>query len=289
MNMKKFFRGFIFAAAFLLAFFYTALNLLPLPGHVPILMYHFFGSAEDAEREKNFVSRQSFQRQMEFLKRFGYRVISLDQLYAIKTGKRKPRGKEIVITIDDGNYTFATEALPILKSYRYPVTLFLVSENVKGGLHGSMSEGTVRSFIRHPWVKLGAHSKTHPVLSELSEDQMREEIAGSKRDLEAMFGQTLYHFAYPSGILDERSVKIAEEVGYRMAFTTAYKKLGEMPEGLLATTRVKITRSSDLALVFWYYVSGLHQWIKKVIWQIKTRLHPAHESISEPRKTTLTY
>ena len=69
--------------------------------------------------------------------------------------------------------------------------------------------------------------------------------------------------AYPSGDIDERVISIAQEVGYRQAFTTSYKKLGNLPEGDYSISRVKITRTSDLLLAYWVKVSGIYQIFKR--------------------------
>ena len=59
---------------------------LPLPGDIPVLMYHFVGTELDAKMEKNYVSEKGFERQMAFLHRFGYRMISMQDYEAIRKG-----------------------------------------------------------------------------------------------------------------------------------------------------------------------------------------------------------
>ncbi len=48
-------------------------------------------------------------------------------------------------------------------------------------------------------VEIGAHTLTHPVLSDLAPDQQQHEIGGSKRRLEALVGRNITSFAYPYG------------------------------------------------------------------------------------------
>ena len=255
-----------------LLLFGISVAFLPLPGTVPVLMYHFIGTAQQAEESKNFVTRQSFAEQMAFLKRLGYRVISMDDLYEIQTGKRKERGKEIVITFDDGNTTFATEAFPILKPYRFPATLFVVSESVKREINGSMSAETLKELFRSGLILIGSHSQTHPLLPQLADEQLKNEIDGSKADLQAMLSIPVYYFAYPSGDLDPRVVEAVEKSGYRLAFTTSHKKLNDIPENPYALTRVKISRSSDNLLIFWFKVSGIYQFLKSKKHKLKLKL-----------------
>lgn len=253
----------------LLLIFTAAFIVLPLPGTVPVLMYHFIDTPERAREEKNVVSRGSFAFQMAFLNFFGYRVISLDEFYEIETGQRKPRGKELVLTFDDGNYTFETNAYPILAKYSFPVALFVVSESVKQEINGSMSVDTLKKMLGIGWITVASHSKTHPSLSTMTDEQIEEELAGSKEDLEEMLGIPIRYLSYPSGDVDERVVKTAEKAGYRLAFTTSYKKLKGIPEGPYTQGRVKISRSSDNPFAFWAKISGLYHAFKRERYRFK--------------------
>ena len=49
-----------------------AFAIMPIPGTIPVLMYHFIGTKADASREGNYVSKESFERQMGFLAFFKY-------------------------------------------------------------------------------------------------------------------------------------------------------------------------------------------------------------------------
>ncbi len=257
--MKKILRFLVFLFLGLAILIAVAVALLPLPGHIPVLMYHFIDTPERAALEKNVVSRASFEKQIRFLNRFGYRVITLETYEEIRAGRRKPLGREVLLTFDDGNYTFADQAFPILKTYRMPVTLFLVSGFIKDGIYGSMKKETLLDLARYPWITLASHSRTHPLLSALNETQIEEEMAGSKKDLETLFNRQVRYLAYPSGDLDERVLRIAEASGYHLAFTTAPKKLKGLPEGDFAITRVKISRTSDWLPLFWVKVSGIYE------------------------------
>ena len=48
-------------------------------------------------------------------------------------------------------------------------------------------------------VTFGAHTKTHPILSRVSDDQARDEITSSKARIEAELGRPVKHFCYPNG------------------------------------------------------------------------------------------
>ena len=258
-SILKFLAGLI---VLIIILFGAAFMVLPLPGHIPVLMYHFVGTEQMARESKNFVSRERFHRQMEFLKKFGYRVISMDEFDDTLHGKRKPRAREVIITFDDGNVSFITDAYPVLQEYRYPVTLFLITESLKTGTYGSMTTEQAKGLLKESWIHIGSHTKNHPLLSALKEDQLRDEIVESKKELEKIFGSPILDLAYPGGNFDSRAAVLAKEAGYRLAFTTSPKKLKASDVGPWSMTRVKISRSSDNPFVFWFKISGIYETFK---------------------------
>jgi peptidoglycan/xylan/chitin deacetylase (PgdA/CDA1 family) len=73
-------------------------------------------------------------------------------------------------------------------------------------------------------VEFGAHTKTHPILSRLSDlEELREEISGSKQRLDEELNSPSIHFCYPNGRmidLDEATLNVVKESGFRTAVTT---------------------------------------------------------------------
>lgn len=228
------------------------------------MMYHFTGSEEDAEKSGNIVTLQSFKTQMEHLKRFKYRVISMEEYEQIRLKKQPSRGKEVVLTFDDGNESYYTEFFPVLEKYQYPSTVFLVSESVKHRLHGSMSEEMVRVIMKSPLVTLGAHTKTHPHLTEVDDVKLKDELEQSKKDLEAMFGRPMKYFTYPFGALNEKVMKQTQDAGYSLAFTTSAKQLKQMKEGPFSLVRVKMNQACENPALFLLKASNLYGNFKRL-------------------------
>jgi peptidoglycan/xylan/chitin deacetylase (PgdA/CDA1 family) len=62
-------------------------------------------------------------------------------------------------------------------------------------------------------VEFGAHTKTHPILSALTDPgELREEIAGSKMRIESELDRPVLHFCYPNGKLRDIGPPAAEAV-----------------------------------------------------------------------------
>ena len=69
-------------------------------------------------------------------------------------------------------------------------------------------------------VEIGAHTVSHPLLSNESDTTVERELRISKQTLEERLGKKVRAFAYPNGDWDERVRRRVEQVGYESAFTT---------------------------------------------------------------------
>lgn len=78
----------------------------------------------------------------------------------------------------------------------------------------------VRTLARSPLATIGAHTVTHPVLSELPPDRVRGELVDSRQRIEVMIGQPVRHLAYPYGTFPQVTARELE-VGRGCGFDTA--------------------------------------------------------------------
>ena len=84
-------------------------------------------------------------------------------------------------------------------------------------------DGDLLRRMVQPGYSVGAHSRTHPILSGINPTEAREEIAGSRRELEQLLGVEVLDFAYPNGRFsdfDQTTRELVAEAGYRCAVTT---------------------------------------------------------------------
>lgn len=62
-------------------------------------------------------------------------------------------------------------------------------------------------------VEFGAHTRTHPILSALTDpEELREEVAGSKARIESELDRPVLHFCYPNGKMGDIGAAAAEAV-----------------------------------------------------------------------------
>ncbi len=69
-------------------------------------------------------------------------------------------------------------------------------------------------------VDFQPHTRFHPILTHCTETECRQEILGSKIDLEKLLDIECSHFSYPNGDYTDREIEIVKTGGFRSARTT---------------------------------------------------------------------
>jgi len=186
-----------------------------------ILFYHRVSN----DRDELAVTPVAFAEQMDYLASKVYRVV--DVLTAIDMlDSGKPLARTVALTFDDGFLDVAEHALPILSERGFQGTVFVSPAVTDGRTAFSwyseqqpplLNWDDIVELDRDGTLRFEAHSLTHPNLPALDEGAAKEEIAGSKRELENRLGRVVRAFSYPSGLYGEREARLAAEAGYKIA------------------------------------------------------------------------
>jgi peptidoglycan/xylan/chitin deacetylase (PgdA/CDA1 family) len=187
------------------------------------LLYH---RVADTHPNDWTIDRDRFRYQMDWLKQ------NCDLVTLAEAQRRVAAGKNdlptVCVTFDDGYAENCDFAIPWLIENQIPVTYFVTTDNILTGCpfpHDvergrPLPPNTVEQIqqISAAGVEIGAHSRTHADLgANLTEEELRMEIAGSKRDLEAMLGKPVNYFAFPYGLhrnMTTTGFRIAYEAGF---------------------------------------------------------------------------
>jgi peptidoglycan/xylan/chitin deacetylase (PgdA/CDA1 family) len=107
---------------------------------------------------------------------------------------------------------------------------------------------------------IGAHTSSHPMLSQLAPELAWSEISKNKHDLEQALGRTISALAYPFGdscSVTSREVQMAERAGFQCAFVNAGGGFGtQTPKFALPRTHI----TGDMTLAeFEAHLSGFHR------------------------------
>jgi peptidoglycan/xylan/chitin deacetylase (PgdA/CDA1 family) len=191
-------------------------------------MYHNIGNApEEADLRNLYVRTGSFGWQMILLKLLGYKGLSMSAAMPYLRGEKS--GRVAVITFDDGYLDTLEQALPVLNTFGFTATCYVVSGRLGQYNDWDAAALNVRKQLMSgeqvkAWhaagMEVGAHTRTHPHLPLCSDAELQEELAGSKADLETLTGAPVTQFCYPYGDLDARVAEAVRKAGYSAATTT---------------------------------------------------------------------
>jgi len=262
-----------------------------------ILTFHRF--SEDGQDSSRALPIQRFEEYMRYLAG-RCRVVPLrDLAQQLRRGTVRPY--TVAVTVDDGYEEFFSLAVPVLRTYGIPASIFVISDFIEGRLwpwpdrfrfvfehapgrpvtfehRGSphvvhMGGEEDRQRVEERWVEyaktipvaerddllgavaeacgieipasppsgfrpmtwgqlralaaegfdIGGHTRTHPILSRIRPEQLQDEIAGCKADIERNVGCAVAHFAYPNGRREDytpRAIEAVARAGYAAAVTT---------------------------------------------------------------------
>ena len=206
------------------------------------------------------VRAADFARQMAWLKRLGYRGLSMSELMPYLRGEQ--RGRVVGITFDDGYRNNLELALPVLLDHGFTATCYVVSD-LLGGTNawdeplGAQAVPLMTAHEIRQWaaagMEIGSHTQHHVDLRQCSPEQAREEIIGSRLRLEDLLGCAVQQFCYPYGHYAPQHPVWVSEAGYAAATTT---RRGRCHAGsaVFELPRVPVVRSThliQLAIKLW--------------------------------------
>jgi peptidoglycan/xylan/chitin deacetylase (PgdA/CDA1 family) len=171
-------------------------------------------------------------------------------------------GVRSIHTVEDRKRAVA-ELIEVAKYLPPPQRLALTVklETLAGGasVQGQMVTSDMICAMASQGIEIGAHTVSHPILSNLEDNAAQYEIEQCKRDLEAITGNPVRYFAYPNGKpgldFNARHAMMAKEAGYEAAFTT------EIGAATMRGDRFQIPRSRPWDSTRPFYVLRLLRWL----------------------------
>ena len=154
-------------------------------------------------------------------------------------GKPLPQ-KHVVLTFDDGYRNNLTAAAPILERHGFSATIFIATGYIGARSTWSRQHASIPTMpmmsadqlreMRAAGFDLGAHTHTHPYLTELDPAGAREEMLRSRKVLEDLLGEPVPLFSYPFGDFD----------------ASVHDAATEMFEGAISTRLGRLRADGDL-------------------------------------------
>jgi peptidoglycan/xylan/chitin deacetylase (PgdA/CDA1 family) len=240
-----------------------------ISGTCVVLMYHDVTSA----------NYHRFARQLEKLAQLAAPVAT-DSISELQKGKHY-----VAVTFDDGFASTIELVLPVLKHMAIPATFFIPTAYLgkeatwitdidrRQRVGRIITADSLRLLCEHNYVTIGSHGINHQRLTEMKDEEVREELAGSKKLLENITGKDVKGHSFPFGAYDERHVTMAHKAGYDHVFTVdpAIATGGYM-EFVIGRIEVDPT---DWPLEFTLKFLGAYRW-QPFVSRLKKRLWTMH-------------
>ncbi len=239
-----------------------------------ILLYHDIAPSTQAK----------FEAHLRWIRR-RWRFVSPGDFAAMVIGKAPVIGRNVLLTFDDGFSTDRSVADQVLNTLGIHAIFFVVSDFVEcvGSLEarrfvaerirpGGDAVGLPSHLRNMSWSDLerlleqghtiGAHTRSHPCLSNLHEEQqLEDEIVGGADSLSLRLGVPVEHFAFPFGGVDSFSA-LAHRIA-RRRFPLVYSGVRgpnapRLPAGVLRRESVPLGAPRALVGAFLEGAADFH-------------------------------
>lgn len=131
-----------------------------------------------------------------------------------------------------------------------------------GDVDRPFTPSELREFAADNLVILGNHTSKHAILTNYSDDGIRDEIHNCQKSISEITGKAPIIISYPNGNISSRIVRISKELGLKLGLTVIPKKnalpITENNDDHMLIGRFRIHRDSDLEKQYKFLRSDMH-------------------------------
>lgn len=209
-----------------------------------ICMYHYVYDKDNPPKDKlnsNFIEVHALEEELQYLTENNYYFPTWEEVEKFVGGDYLLPEKSVVLTFDDGAYSFLNLGVPLFEKYKVPVTSFLIG-NIDGEKKVKKYASEYMTFQSHSYnMHRGGgnigHGGIFPVMSH------DDAVADLQKSIE--IGGNGDAFAYPYGDYNDSCVQAVKDAGFKCAVTTEHgrAKPGDNP---LLLPRVRMSMGQSL-------------------------------------------
>lgn len=245
------------------------ISKVTLRSNISVLMYH----SVDSTNSSYTVDSAEFRRQIDYLMK-NYSIVSLGEVLDFIEGKRKLPRKSVAITFDDGYYDNYSNAYPYLRKHHVPATIFIATSYVQKKMPLGNSRLPMMSWneileMSHNNINIGAHTTSHPDLTQMDIGNAEREISESKIEIEKRIRKKVDYFSYPYGRYSDAIVDLVRQKGFRCAFGGCGGV--KQHDDSFVIHRIEVKRSTDPAM-FKTKLTAASDWYNKLEQSFKQAL-----------------
>lgn len=209
-----------------------------------ICMYHYVYDKDNPPKEKlnsNFIEVHDLEEELQYLTENNYYFPTWEEVENFVIGDYLLPEKSVVLTFDDGAYSFLNLGVPLFEKYKIPVTSFLIG-NIDGKKKVKKYASEYMTFQSHSYnMHRGGgnigHGGIFPVMNH------DDAVADLQKSIK--IGGNGDAFAYPYGDYNDSCVQAVKDADFKCAVTTEYgrAKPGDDP---LLLPRIRMSMGQSL-------------------------------------------
>ncbi|MGE7927549.1 polysaccharide deacetylase family protein [Lysinibacillus xylanilyticus] len=233
---------------------------------IPVLMYHHL---EKNVNNNTVISPENFENQIKTLKENGYNSITTQDLYDYLNGKTELPKNPVLITFDDGYLSNFEKAYPILKKYKMHAEIFVITSHILDTNEKNVYTNEIPKMNwdqlneMKDYITIQSHTwNSHYKLQSFSggmngaiygrsyingkletqeeyEERIKKDFNLSRKIIKEKLGYEPIALSYPFGTNSEDAMKLAKDVGFKMAFVIKNKGV-TMGDNVYALSRITV-------------------------------------------------
>ncbi len=149
---------------------------------------------------------------------------------------------DIVFTFDDGGVSFYTIIAPILEKYGWKGHFFISTKYI--GTDGFLTVGQIKELSRRGHV-IGSHSHQHKVLTELSVNDVENELCTSVKILSDILGKPICSISIPNGYYNREILNIVYKNGLQIVYTSTPTSLIKRMANIILVGRYAVVYNTQ--------------------------------------------
>jgi len=141
----------------------------------------------------------------------------IESISSISGNDKSNNIKNVGLTFDDGNSSDYEIVFPMLNQRKINAIFFLIVNQI--GNKGYLNWSQVKEMHKFG-MTFGSHGFSHKAMSNLSDNDIKNEFIKSKSTLEDALGSSIKYFSYPFGDCSKDTHSIGLSSGYDFLFTS---------------------------------------------------------------------
>lgn len=183
--------------------------------YATVLMYHRF---DEHKYPSTNIMKETFIQHLNFLKENNFNVLPLSMLIDFFRENKSLPEKSVFITIDDAYKSVYDVAYPILKSFNYPFTVFVSTDNISKIENNFMSWKMLKEISQNNGA-IENHTSDHSFPNSQSDEYFLKSVKTADKEIKENIGKKSILFSFPYGESSLKKEKLVENLGFSLAFS----------------------------------------------------------------------